>query len=175
MSTVLKAAAASPRVSNYYEAVARCMVSVAKDVSERHSHIFMEVFSEWGILKSGQTSALSSSTKSWSDIVIRLNRKDSAVKTKGGAFVSMRRNMSMKASELPSISNLSVYPEIEFEVPFDSYYEFDSSGNLIAEIAPDKDSIIRDANECMSQVYEEIGSNGMWELVDGKVSRRFFN
>lgn len=171
MSTVLKAVAASPRVANYYEAVARCMISVAGDHGEAYSKAFSDVFAEWNITGSQPVKALSH--RSWSEVVRDLGRKDSVVKTRSGAFVSMKRSISFKASELPGLSGLSLSGDPEFEAAFDSYYEFDKNGNLVGEIAPDKEAVLEDAAECMAQVYEDIGSDGMWELKNGRVQRRF--
>lgn len=171
MSTLLKAAAASPRVANYYEAVARCAVSVASDHGEAYSKAFSDVFAEWGILQAGVAHSLSS--RSWSEVVRDLDRNDTVLKTKSGALVSMKRRASLKVSKLPLMSGLSLPQDLEVEVPFDSYYEFDAKGNLVGEIAPDRDRILADAAECMSQAYGDMGSDGMWEIKEGRVSRRF--
>jgi hypothetical protein len=170
MSIVLKGVAASPRVANYYEAAARCMVSVASDHGESYARSFSDVFSEWKIIGSEPLKALSH--RSWSDVVRDLGRGDSVVKTKHGSIISMKRRMTIKASELPGLSSLSLPNNVEFEAAFDSYYEFDKSGSLVGEIAPDKDAVLEDAAECMSQVYGELGAEGMWELNNGKIQRR---
>lgn len=170
MSIVLKGAAASPRVSNFYEAVARCMVSVASDHGDFYSKAFSDVFAEWKILGSEPLKALSH--RSWSDVVRDLGRGDSVVKTKHGALVSMKRKMSFNASDLPGMSGISLLNDVKFEVAFDSYYEFDKSGNLVGEMAPDKDLVLADAAECITQVYGDLGSEGMWEIKEGKIERR---
>lgn len=170
MSIVLKAVTASPRVPNYYEAVARCMVSVAADYGREYSLIFSNVFSEWDIVNTEAVGLLSN--RSWGEVVRDLNRRDSVTKTKAGAIVSMKRSLSLKASDLPLISSLSLPSDLELDVPFDSYYEFDSSGNMVGEIAPNMDLVLNDAATCMSYVNEELGPDGMWELKDGRVQRR---
>lgn len=170
MSIVLKGAAASPRVSNFYEAVARCMVSVASDHGDFYSKAFSDVFSEWKILGCEPVKALSH--RSWSEVVRDLGRGDSVVKTKHGALVSVKRKISFRAADLPGLSSLSVPSDVEFEAAFDSYYEFDKSGNLVGEMTPDRDSVLIDAAECMSQVYGDIGSDGMWQVKEGRIERR---
>lgn len=170
MSIVLKAVVASPRVSNYYEAVARCMVSSAADHGEAYAKAFSDVFAEWGIASPNQARALSN--RSWSEVVRDLNRRDSVVKTRHGALVSMRRSISFRASDLPTISSMSLPNDIEFEVPFDTYYEFDKGGNMIGEITPDKDSVLEDAANCVSQAQDELGHGGMWEVKNGRLQRR---
>lgn len=170
MSIVLKAVVASPRVSNYYEAVARCVVSSAADHGEGYAKAFSDVFAEWGIAAPNQARVLSN--RSWSEVVRDLNRRDSVVKTKHGALVSMKRNISFRASELPTISAMSLPKDMEFEVPFDTYYEFDRNGNMIGEITPDRDQVLEDAANCVVQAQEEMGPKGMWEVKNGKLQRR---
>jgi hypothetical protein len=169
-SVALRGSEASPRVNNYYEAVARCMTAVAADHGPEYSRIFAEVFAEWKIVDHDSLRPLSS--KSWSEVVGGLKREDRVLKTRSGAVVSVRNASSVKLSELPVVSSLSMPDYLELEVPADSYYEFDAMGNLVGEIVGDERATAEDAADCMSYVNQEMGPEGMWQVVDGKVSRR---
>ena len=169
-SVVLKASEASPRVNNYYEAVARCMVSMASDHGEAYSRLFSDVFAEWKII--GATVFAPLSSKSWTEVVRGLRRKDKVVKTKEGAIITVRGSSSLKVSDLSTFSTLSMPDYMEVEVPSDSYYQFDSNGNLVGEITPDAQAAAEDAADCMSYVNGELGADGMWEAKDGRITRR---
>lgn len=169
-SVALKGSAASPRVSNYYEAVARCMVSVASDHGESYSRIFSEVFSEWNIVRAEGLRPLSS--RSWHEVVSGLKRSDKVLKTRSGAVVSVREASRMRISDLPIFSSLSIDERVEIEIPSDSYYEFDAKGNLVGEIMPDARAALEDAADCMLHVNRELGPDGMWEVKDGAVERK---
>jgi hypothetical protein len=169
-SIALRGAEASPRVNNYYEAAARCMTAVAADHGREYSRIFAEVFAEWYIVNPDSLRPLSS--KSWSDVVGGLKNGDKVVKTKSGVVVSVRESSFVKVSDLPVVSSLSVPDYLELEVPTDSYYEFDAKGNLVGEIVADIQVAADDAADCMSYLNEETGPEGMWEVVEGRVSRR---
>ena len=168
MSVLLKAAQLSPRVSNYYNAVAKCAVAAAKDFGPEYALIFSTVFSEWGIIDPNAVKSLSSTC--WSEVVIKLDRGDKVIKTKeGGAIVSMRKKETAKVSELPLISSLSTDPDLEVELPGDLYYEFDPSGALVDEIVPNKTALLRVSADCVRQSL----SDDMWERADGRLVRKF--
>jgi len=169
-SVLLKASATSPRVPNYYEAVSNCLVSISSELGPEYPKLFSDVFIEWGILKSGSVKALSG--KSWSEVVVQLSRGDSVVKTATGAMVSMKKPMSFKLSELPLVAGLSMSPDLKVEVPFDSFYEFDSNGQLVKEITPDMDSLLSMTAECVSLAQDEVRPDGMWEIREGRLERR---
>jgi hypothetical protein len=169
-SIMIRGAEVSPRVNNYYEASARCMIAVAADYGFDYSRIFSDVFAEWNIVEPNGIKPLSS--KSWSDIIGGLKNKDKVIKTKSGVVVSVRDTSFVKVSDLPVVSSLSMPEYLELEVAADSYYEFDSKGNLIGEIIADSNSIADDAAQCMSYVNENMGPDDMWDMVDGRVSRR---
>lgn len=170
-STVLKAVPMSPRVTNYYEAVAKCMVAAAADEGDAYRQIFSSVFAEWGMTNPDSFRVLSS--KSWSELVVQLKRKDMVVKTKGGAVMSMRRPAMVRVGDLPLVSGLSESKDLKLEIPFDSYYEFDKDGRLVAEMTPDKDRLFEDVAECMSHISGEIGPGSMWEPKEGRLERAF--
>jgi len=169
-SIVLRGVEVSPRVNNYYEAVAKCMTAVASDYGESYSGTFSDVFQEWKILDPHSVRPLSS--KSWSDVVRSLKNVDKVVKTKSGMVVSIRNASSIKVSDLPLVSSLSVPPDLELETPADSYYEFDAAGNLVGEIVAEQRAVAEDAAACMSYVNDDMGPDGMWHVSEGKVSRR---
>ena len=168
MTMLLKAVILSPRVPNYYSAVARCMISVAREGSPEYAEIFTAVFSEWGIADPNAVRALSSTC--WSEVVMGLERTDEVIKTKkGGALVSMRKKQSARLSELPLASALSSLPDLEIELPGDKYYEFDPSGKLVDEISYEKSDLLLSSLGCIEQAL----SDDMWEQVDGKLVRKF--
>lgn len=170
-SIILKAIPISPRTSDYYEAVARCMVGVASYCGEEYPKIFSEVFTEWNIISQEPAKILSS--VSWHDVALKLERGDQVVKTRSGAFVCMKTPESVKVSDLPLISGLSLPSDFEVSITSDNFYEFDKYGNLVGEIKSDKNRSLADAAECMSYVSNELGADGMWEIKDGKLERRF--
>lgn len=173
MSVLLSAAVASPRVSNYYEAVAKCMISIASNRNARLSTIFKDVFSTWGIIKFDSMKKMSN--KSWGEVISDLQGGDSVIKTENSALVVKRRNSSRKLSELGFASSLSFSGDFKIEVPLDKYYEFDLEGNLIEEIESDLHSNYEDIQACMQFVNDDFGKNGMWGYKMGRIERNFFS
>jgi hypothetical protein len=167
-SVLIQAIPASPRTNKYYEAVAKCMVTVARDFGPEYSKIFSDVFAEWGIIVPSSVKALSS--KSRTEIMMGLKRGDSVVKTRdGGAIISTRRPSVAKIYETPLVGILSCAPDLEFEMPGDSYYEFDSAGNLVYEIEPNHAELLKSAAACVSKAL----SDGMWEQRGNRLIRKF--
>lgn len=167
-SVLLKAVPLSPRVANYYAAVSKCVISTARDAGPEYGKIFSDTFIEWGLIDPAAVKALSST--SWSEVVVNLKRGDKVVKTKeGGALVSLRRKSNAKVSEIPLASAMSSSPDLEVELPGDTYYEFSPSGKLVDEISPERDELLKAASLCVQQAL----SDDMWEERDGKLVRKF--
>lgn len=170
-STLLKAVPASPRTSNYFEAVARCMTTVASTFGEAYSEIFSDVFKEWKIVPEEAARALSAT--SWHDVVTRLDKRDRVVKTRSGVVVCMRGSSRAKVSDLPLVSGLSLPQDFEVELASDVFYEFDVSGRLAGEMRYDRPTALADAADCISHAADEMGPEGMWTVSDGTLERRF--
>lgn len=166
-SVLIKAVPLSPRVSNYYSAVAKCVVSAASDAGPEYGKIFSDTFVEWGLYDPTAVKSLSST--SWSEVVVGLKRGDKVVKTRaGGAIVSVRSEGSAKISEFPLASTMSASPDLEVEIPVDSYYEFSPTGKLVDEIIPNRFEALHAAFPCIQQAL----SDGMWEEKDGRLVRK---
>lgn len=167
-SVMLKAIPISPRVSNYYSAVAKCMVSTARDAGPEYGKIFSDTFMEWGLIDAVAVKALSST--SWSEVVVGLKRGDKVVKTReGGALVSIRTQSSAKLSEMPIAAAFSSSQDLEVELPGDTYYEFDPSGRLVHEVLPNREELIKSASLCVQNALLD----DMWEQREGKLVRKF--
>lgn len=173
MSVLLSAASVSPRVSNYYEVVARCMISIASNRNSYLSTIFKDVFSTWGIVKYDLIKKMSD--KSWGEVASDLRGGDSVIKTENSAIVVKRRNSTRKLSELGFVSSLSFSGDLKIEVPSDKYYEFDLKGNLIEEIDSDPYLNQEDIQTCMRFVNDDFGKKGMWGYKMGRIERNFFS
>jgi len=169
-SVILKGAQASPRVVDYYEAVARCMVAVAADHGPDVSSIFSDVFREWKIIRPEGLRPMS--TTSRREVLGRLKKGDSVVRTRSGSIITIKNNSLVDSKDLPIIGGLSLPRGLSIEVPQDVYYEMDANGEVMLEVRPDRDRILDDAAKCMVQVHDELDAGGMWEFKDGKVSRR---
>lgn len=165
-SALIKAIPASPRVSNYYSAVAKCIVAVSKQSGLEYSDVFSRVFQEWGILKEEPMRSLSSIE--WTSAVTNLKRGDKVIKTKTGALISMRRKSTARLSELGLALAMSNDQDVECELADDVYYEFDSSGKLVDEISHGRESVLKSASMCVSSAL----SDDMWEVKKGKLTRR---
>jgi len=166
---ILKAIPGAPRVSNFYEAFARCAVSVASNYGMDQSNIFSNVFQEWNIIKNDSIKMLSSA--SWSSVVSKLNNKDSVIKTKNGSFVSLKNNQNFTVRGLPVVSAQS-NQELKAEVASDQFYEFDINGNLIAEVMIDKNEIKNEVLNCMTYVSRELDKDGSWEIQENTIRRK---
>jgi len=167
-SVLVRAIPVSPRVNKYYNAVAKCMVAVARDIGPEYSKIFSDVFAEWGIIS--PTAVRSLSSKCRSEITMGLKRGDNVIKTRdGGVIISMRRPSVARIYETPMVGTLSCAPDLQFEMPGDSYYEFDASGNLVDEIEPDHAELLKSSAICVGQAL----SDDMWEQSGGKLVRKF--
>lgn len=165
-SIMLKAIPISPRVTNYYAAVAKCMVAVSKEMGSEYFEAFSEVFHEWGIIKDEPLKSLSS--MDWTDAVTRLKRGDKVIKTKSGALVSMRRKSTAKLSDLDLAYAMSDGQDISCEMADDIFYEFDSSGRLVDEIVQQRSELLKYTSSCVSMSL----SDDMWDIKDGMLIRK---
>lgn len=165
-SVILKAIPISPRVTNYYSAVAKCMVSVSKDLGLDYSETFADVFQEWGIIKDESVKSLSATN--WTEVVTNLRRGDKVIKTKTGALVSMRKKSTARLSELNIATSMSDGQDIACEMADDVFYEFDSSGRLVDEITQRREDLLKYTSSCVSLSL----SDDMWEVKKGNLVRK---
>ena len=159
----------SARTVKYYSSIAKSMCDLAKNKYPNYQQIVNNVFLEWNIL-SGSVRAMSN-TK-WVDIVYNLNKNDKVVKTSKGTTVCL---FDKKTIKLQGISAMSAHNlmDVEIEIPSDSYYEFDQSGNLIYEILPNDDEILESTMFCASMIQKSLGKE--WSIKDNKLVRKYIS
>ncbi len=165
-SIMLKAIPVSPRTSNYYSAVAKCMIAVSRDFGADYTETLTEVFQEWGIIKDEPMRSMSSIN--WTEAVINLKRGDKVIKTKTGALVTMKRKSTAKLSELDLTLAMAEGQDLVCELADDVFYEFDSSGNLVDEVVQRRFDLLKTTSSCVSSAL----SDDMWEVKNGKLARR---
>lgn len=171
-SILMNAIPSSPRVEKYYRSIAKSMILAAGAKDERYGKIASSVFSEWGILTASELRLQETSALRFK-IISQLSRNDSVVKSAGITAVCMRSRDFVKIGDLPIVSSLSLSPETRVELPSDSYYEFDSAGNLIEMVMPDPDAMKRAAAECLSAMTGQIGPGKMWDVRGGVLKRQY--
>jgi hypothetical protein len=106
-------------------------------------------------------------------VIAELQKSDRVVKSGDSTLVCLRKRTFLKISDLPIVSSLSADPGVRVEVPMDQYYEFDSSGNLTAQIVPDEDSVRDSVSSCLSSISGNIGKGKMWDVEGGVLKRQF--
>lgn len=172
-SSLLQAIPSAPRVSNFYSAIAKVMVSVAQSKGQIYSNIMNQVFVEWKILNNTQVKNLSNT--SWKQVVFSLKKDDLVLKNKKSTFVCIKNNKVLKISEIPLVSTMSLSEDFDIEVPSDEYYEFDNKGNLISEMVPSDLEIKNSVSLSLSTISNNIGKNKMWNVEGGKLVRKFIS
>lgn len=165
--TLLQSIPASPRVVDYFSAIAKSMISVAKIKYPQYSNLIQNVFTEWGIL-TAQIKILSNTT--YQDLVVKLNKNDEVIKNSKHTIVKLVDNKKIKLNFISILSNNKLN-DVEVEVPSDKYYEFDSNGILVDEISNSEDEILESAKFCVQNVEKELDK--MWSVVDGKLVRNY--
>lgn len=170
-SSLMQAIPVSPRVSNYYSAIANCMVSTAAAKKKEYGDIVKNVFLEWKIIEDSSFKVLSN--KKWRDVVSNLKKEDVVLKNKNNTLVSIKNNAIFSVKELPLVSNLSVKEDFNVEVAYDSFYQFDKKGNLYAEISSNEEELKSSVALCVMNIGDSIGKGKMWEVKDGLLVRNF--
>jgi hypothetical protein len=170
-SSLIQAVPISARTVNYYQSVAKSMITIAESKDPGFSSIVKDVFSEWNICEPRPVSTLSENSRR--RVISELKKTDIVYKNSERTSVCLRKNVFLKASELPLVSGLSLGRDFEVEVAADTHYEFDKDGNLVGEMLPDEDEIRKSAALCLSSISGLIGKDkdSRWVVEDGRLKR----
>lgn len=172
-STLLQAIPISARVPNYYSSIAKSMVAVAKSKNQNYADVIKSVFIEWNILSADEASTLSS--LSYRDLVSKLKKDDVVFKNSKVTAVRINEKKEIGVSDLSLVGSLNLKSDMKIEVASDSYYEFDNRGNLISQITPSDEEVKNAAQQCILNIFNNIGDEKMWKIEDGKLTRRFIS
>lgn len=170
-STMIQAVPLSPRVPNYYSAIAKQMVAVAKSKNLANSEIMKKTFLEWKILTPTELSGLSTTT--YRDLVSGLKKNDVVFKNSKVTTICVKEQKEFMSSQLPIAGSLSIAEDFKIEVASDKFYEFDEKGNLIYKIEPTEEDVKTAAGQGLLLVSEELGADKMWNIEDNRLTRRF--
>ena len=165
-SCLVKAIPNSPKVVNYYNAIAKCMINQTKKDYPEYEKIVESVFINWNIINDKIKILSNYSIKD-----LKINKKDIVIKSNENTIIRMVRNDEYKIQKLSMLSNK--YNNINIEVPNEKYYEFDKNGNLIDEISNDQNDIENNIDLCIIGIQNDNNSN-MWNIRNNKLERNFF-
>ena len=163
---LLQAVSVSPKVMNYHEAIAKCMVAIAKNKYANYLSILENCFSEWNILNTNKIKMLSNTTKE--EVIANLNRKDKVLKNKENIIITLSRPKTMKIEKISILSDNKLN-DIEVETASDFYFEFDTNGNLLDEIIPNKQNLLSSTISCLNYIENE--KKPLWHIENGKLIR----
>ena len=170
-SLLLQSIPTSPRVANYYSAIAKSMISLSKIKFSQYESLIKESFIEFNILSKEEQLKVLSNT-SWQEIVANLNKNDEVIKNSKGIIVKLSRNKTIKIQNLSILSTNGNDSYVEVEAPSDIYFEFDNNGILIDEIVPDEKQILESSLFCLS-IIEKQDKNNMWSIENNKLVRNY--
>lgn len=163
----------APACVRYYNAVTKAMMAYDKTkCKSRYQHILQEVFANRGILRP-KTRILSNLT--WQNL--NLKNDDDVIKSEHGWVVRSKKIGTLKLSDHLEARTLVTNPlfNVEIEVPMDTYFEFDTNGNLIDQIQESTEEIVNAARACLVQLdtQEQVSDDEdtMFAIVDGKLVR----
>lgn len=172
-SILVQAVQSSARTDRYYSSVAKSMVVVGRGKNNEYGDIIASVLTEWNILTPSDLKTQSSPDLRFK-VVAGLKRQDLVLKTHNSISICVKNDKFFDIGELPIFSLMSGVPQdLKIEVPYDTYYEFDSQGNLLDQVLPDEDSIKKSAADCLMLISGDIGSEKMWDIKDGLLKRQF--
>lgn len=170
-SMLLQAIPASAASDRYYANVAKSMVAFARARSERHGKIVSSVFSEWNILQPENLKIQSYADKS--RVVSSLKNEDKVLKTGKSLCIRLTDSKFLDLEELPLVSSMSFGKKFKVQIPWETYYEFDLSGNLVGEAIPDLESAKKSATLCLMSISDKIGAGKMWNIEGELLKRRY--
>jgi len=171
---LLHAAATSARTINYYESVAKTMVSLAKfRKQDDYASIMNKVFLEWNIISKSELKILKN--VAWRDVVRNLKRDDVVSKNPRMTTVCLKDKRLFRIKDLPIVTNLSINSNLSVEIASDTYYEFDEKGNLLDAITPNYDEIKQHAAECILGIANSVGKEKMWSVHENRLVRNFIS
>jgi len=174
-SILMHAIPASPRVDKYYSAVAKSMLIVAANRDPRYGEIVSSVLKERNILKDHDIGTISAS--SMSDvkhrIISSLSKNDSVLKTENSTLVCLKNRKFLDMVDLPLASTMALEKSVKIEIPYDTFYEFNNSGNLVDMFVPNEDDAKKSAASCLLRISDQIGPDKMWDVRGGILKRQF--
>lgn len=174
-----KAIFQSPRTNRYHEAISKCILAVDRAQGGKYQDILKNTLVKRNLL-SRKVKALSNIT--WNDLSIQ--KEDEVMKIENAFVVTIRNKRTIRLLDykppdaLFALSfNGGNLADVEIEIPFDSYYEFDSNGNVIDEMLPDESAIIEEAEICATFITQTQNVSKtvdtMWAVEKGKLVRTF--
>lgn len=169
-STLLNAIPNSPRVPDYYAAVAKSMLAVSKSKNPVFSEIMRSVFLEWNIIDD-KVKLLSSI--SYKELARTLKKEDVVFKNSKTTTVCIKENREMRVSSLPLLGTMNIKEDFSVELASDSYYQFDPRGNLVDQLSYGEEEAKSAAAQSLLMIQGEIGKGKMWEVEDEKLVRKF--
>jgi hypothetical protein len=172
-STMMQAIPSSARVPNYYAAVAKSMVAVSKSKNPSNAEIIKSVFLEWKILVPSDLTGLSN--VKYRDVVSSLKKDDVVFRNNKVSTICVKSNKEVFASELPIAGAMGLKENFKIEVASDSFYEFDSKGNLVDQVVPTDEEIKSAATQCVLMASENLGQDKMWNIENNKLIRQYIS
>lgn len=160
---LLDAVILSPKVNNYHEALAKCMISECRSKYPEYLELVYKSLSNWNIIKK-EIKILSDTN--WNDLIFNLKKEDVVIKKKQSKIIKLTRNNTIKLNNLSILSNGN---NIELDVANENYYEFDNNGNLIDEVISNENDTIKMASYCYILSQQEVGN--MWKIEENKLIR----
>ena len=171
---LIQSAATSARTVNYYESVAKTMVSLAKTrKQDDYASIINQVFLEWNIIRKSELRILRN--VAWKDVIKNLKKDDLVMKNSRFTTVCLKDKKLFRIKDLPIVSNLSIGTNVSIEIASDTYYEFDEKGNLLDAIVPNYEEIKHHAAECVLGIANSVGKDKMWSVDENRLVRNFIS
>lgn len=179
LSLFLYAIPRVPRVPKFYEACATTIITLAKTKGDYCENIARTAFENRKIIRQ-QIKMLSS--VSWDDFKQTLKAEDEVLWQDGIILARVNNPKVIKlANYIPEgmVSSMSAggfdLAEVDMEIACDSYYQFDSNGNLTDQITVDEQEAVDNARYCalVIQQQDSLGPDDktMWEVQEGKLFR----
>jgi hypothetical protein len=172
--TLIKATMQAPQIPRFHEGLAKIMLVMAQ--GGQYQNIINKVFVDRKILQP-VIKALGLTSKKDVDLtngITTIIGQTEIIVVKKPKTLKLADHITepkhLKAMFIGGY-NLS---QTEIEVAGDKYYEFDQHGNLIHEIVPTDDEVIKAAQMCVTAI-ESIGpgSDTMWEVTNNKLLRTY--
>lgn len=171
-SILMHSIPASPRIDNFYTAIAKSMLIVANNRNERYGQIISSVFHERNILLK-QEANIHSTADARYKVMSALSKNDSVLKTEKSTLICLKKSKFFELGDLPLASTMSVGNSVKIEFPYDTYYEFDNSGNVIDVFMPEEEQSKLSAASCLLKIADQIGPGKMWDVRGGVLKRQF--
>lgn len=170
---LLKAIKMSPRCNRYHNAVAKAMITIDEQSGSPYKNILEKVFTEREILLP-QVKILSNKTMEevlTDNSELIKNGNKIIIKSMNNNLIKLKNNNEISALSCKGV-NLS---DVDIEIPMDSYYEFDTNGNMLSEIIPDEVETIESAKLCVMSIAnkQDLGDNNLWKVEEGKLKRNY--